>query len=315
MYEKAVTRQLIFLPINISDMKKLFSAICFIMVACLLFAADPIVLDKNAKNPFLRLLAPGLEKIGIDVMLDWRSKVETGLKPILAPLANYPVKFNPAKERWMDELNRGIIGGLTVIKSGKAIAEDDFLNKWNSIDKKKRVFISFAKEDVEIAKKIKAILEKKKCAVFIYLQKASGTPLQSTFRVGELIGSAGIHLVLDTETARKKSGVMAEALSYARYIHPFTVNYHVVKIYGTNDSEQTREAIKNFRETGAKVHFINAKIGKRVRQIMAIKRQYLRKDDKGKDLYPLIKVDGKFVMPKDWNAELVNCRTKGPLRR
>jgi hypothetical protein len=40
--------------------------------------------------------------------------------------------------------------------------------------------------------------------------------------LGEFLRTAGAHLVIDTDTARRKSGVLAEALAYARYINGVT---------------------------------------------------------------------------------------------
>lgn len=178
------------------------------------------LLDPSAQkqHALLKSLADALHAIHIDVIQDWNSRVDVKSNPVLAPLNDYQMKLVQNslvyKGRWEQDFEDAVIGyALGIRTSNTKITATSVLTEWNKAGKENTVFISYASEDSERAKGIKSVLERKGFVVFTY--QDAGT-LEAT-DIAHFMCTAGTCLVLDTKTARTKSGVQAEALSFQRY--------------------------------------------------------------------------------------------------
>jgi len=294
----------------------------FLLLAGILFLSwTPTErLDPKAYHRVLTPLAPYLHVEGVDVMQNWASNARTKGKPVLAPLANYPISLAGKETSWTKELNNGAMGAVMAIESEISMDYAMFTEKWIAVPKEKRVFISFAREDLSTALKIKSVMEKRGYVAFIYIQKAGGTPGQTVFHAGEMLRTAGIHLVLDTDIARAKAGVLAEALAYSKYIHPpappargwkkpveprIATEQHVVEIYGAERRcSRTREALAAFRKTGVTVRYYDVDNNAFAEQVVHNNSRYLEHGN----LLPFIKIDGRPVAPANYGISLQKCR-------
>jgi hypothetical protein len=175
-------------------------------------------LDPNSRpHAFLSKYADALDKINIDIMNDWRSNVQVGNRPVIAPLANYPVLWN--ENGFKEEVKTGELKILFFINTLDKIdnTKSEFDKKWYSVSKDKRIFISFARENAETAKAFADLLNKTDHIPFIYITNEKENPKQSIEKVAEYLRTAGTAVVVDTPIARTKKGVFAEALAEAEY--------------------------------------------------------------------------------------------------
>lgn len=175
------------------------------------------ILDPHTHHAILQEIADSLDRYGIDVVQDWRSHVLSRGRPIVAPLANFPV-FSPLKdEAWMREFEQGLVGALVAFKPSGDFKHDTFRQQWHDVPVGQRIFISYAREDKALAEITRTILVDKGYVVFTYLKDPQRTPSYSPLRVGEYFGTAGTHVVIDTPVARQKPGVIREALALVNY--------------------------------------------------------------------------------------------------
>ena len=293
-------------------MKKFLSTtLCSLLAVGILVSTFPSsgntkILDPTANNPLLKRIAGDLHRKGIDVVQDWNSEVPVRRRPVVAPLANYQISLVAKEEGWMNEFNKGLTGAIAAIKSSENIAHDGFAQKWSNTPKRLRVFVSFAREDAAHAQKVKTALEAQGYVAFVYISDQAHSPAQSPAMLGEFLRTAGSHLVIDTDIARRKSGVLAEALAYAKYKAPAsTVSgpkvspprptaepRHVVEIYGAKRRcPRTKQAIDLFQKAGAVVKYYDVDTNARARKVVNRNTKYLA----GGDTLPFIRVDGKPI--------------------
>ena len=185
-----------------------------LLVVCFLQLSFIELLDPPPGKTLMSELAPVLESLGIDAMQDWRSAVQTKGRPVLAPLAYAPVTSYELP-KWGRELDEEIIKAVAVTRNR---GQRTFSKNWE-LSPKERIFFSFAKEDAVAAESVVKALEAKGYVVFAYL-RTGRAPVFSTTRIAYYMRTAKTHLVLDTKTAREKSGVLAEKLVYAKYWSP-----------------------------------------------------------------------------------------------
>lgn len=289
-----------------------------ILISTLPCLGNAEILDPAANHPLLRRIADDLNRDGIDVVQNWRSKVPVHERPVVAPLANYQISLALREQGWIREFNKGVMGAITAIKSSAKLTDDGFAKKWSNTPKKQRVFISFAREDVAHAQTVKTALEAQGYVAFIYINEPGRSPSQAPLVLGKLLRTAGTHLVIDTATARRKSGVLAEALALARYRRPPVDNSgsigtskhqnsdksgdgsaaslrkkkHVVEVYGAKKRcPRTRQAIKLFKDAGAVVKYYDVDASARASKVVDRNTKYLE----GGNLLPFIRMDGEPI--------------------
>ena len=289
-----------------------------ILISMFPYFGNAEILDPAANHPLLRKIADKLDRNGIDVMQDWRSEVPVSKRPVVAPLANYQISLVLKGQSWIREFHKGVMGAIAAIKSSENIAHNAFADKWNNTPKTQRVFISFAREDVAYARYVKTALEAQGYVAFIYINDQGHSPSQTPIMLGEYLRTAGTHLVIDTDIARRKSGVLAEALAFAKYKRPpsndggsigaarpspdrpgggsggksIESQRHVVEIYGAkNRCPRTRQAIKLFKDAGAVVKYYDVDTNPRALRVVERNTEWLE----GGQLLPFIRMDGKPI--------------------
>jgi len=279
-------------------------SIMVISTLTICYGKDPLDPKAQKKNALLTELSPVLNKYKIDVMHDWASNVPTRGNPVLAPLANYILKIDSTftkrsanDERWAQEFyeaNNGIVIG---VKGQTAVEAGKFREVWDQTPSSQRVFISFAKEDAALAKNIKKELAAKGYKVFIYYEGEKEI-IRSAEDIAYFMQTADNCLVIDTEIARKKYGVLAEALAHTRYV------YHrkpdIVRVYGRTSCGRTQQVLEEFRKTNAKVHFIDIDKSSVAQEFVNRNSQYLEKE-----LLPLVVINSKpmkFTALNFWEA-------------
>jgi hypothetical protein len=291
-----------------------------LLVSTFAYLGKSEILDPGARHPLLRLIADDLDRNGIDVVQNWRSKVPEHARPVVAPLANYPISLTRKEQRWIRDFNKGVMGAIAAIKTREITGPDSFAAKWKSTPKSQRVFISFAREDVAHAQRVKAALDAKGYVAFIYINQPGTDPSQPPIVVGEYLRTAGTHLVIDTDVARRKPGVLAEALAFARYrsTRPASAGAgsavagrsptpdspggnsgtatkpkrHIVDIYGAKKRcPRTQQAIKLFKDAGAIVRYHDVDTNPRASRIVDRNTRFLANGE----LLPFIRLDGKPV--------------------
>lgn len=180
----------------------------------------PELLDPKAKNQYelLKKIADKLHSLGIDVIQDWNSEIETKGRPVVAPLNNYYtktiMKSDYQKSKWEENFQDDVLRYSLGIRSDENIVDAKSIKtEWDKIDVSNRVFISYASEDENEAEKIKTALEAEGFQVFTYL----GNNVFTSQNIAKFMCTAGHCLVLDTKNSRTKGGVIEEALAYQSY--------------------------------------------------------------------------------------------------
>jgi hypothetical protein len=319
-------------------LKSLHSLLAVVMlIPTFSYPGKAEILDPEANHPLLRKIADDLHRNGIDVVQNWRSEVPAHTRPVVAPLANYQISLALKEERWIRDFNKGVMGAITAIKTSENVGRKSFAEKWSNTPKSQRAFISFAREDVAYARNVKAALEAQGYVAFIYINRQGTMPSQPPVMVGEYLRTAGTHLVVDTNTARKKPGVLAEALALAKYRRPpsdrsdpdigrrypepappggsggtaIESKKHIVEIYGAKKRcPRTRQAIELFKDAGAVVKYYDVDANPRASRVVRRNTKWLE----GGDLLPLIRMDGKPIhaTSKGIGKALTTCRNPLP---
>jgi hypothetical protein len=186
-----------------------------------LYTGSREILDLNARpHSVLTPIAPDLDIIGIDVVQNSTSEVQAKGRPILAPLLGFQIGgLSSYYSRWVRDLFEDKYSLLMAAENRNNPSTSSFKSVWDNADKDKRIFISFASEDVESAQQIKNILEGKGYTVFIYLDRHGSSTLNAE-EIGYYLRTTGNGLVIDTKIARTKEGVLAETIAYNRYKLP-----------------------------------------------------------------------------------------------
>jgi hypothetical protein len=177
------------------------------------------ILDPNAKTPntLLQTIAPQLDKLSINVVQDWNSKIKVDNRTvIIAPLANWPARNKEQfTEGWVKDLKAGLHAGYVAMRYNKKVEPENIPLVWKNIEKDKRIFISFTSADIKIAEQLRKLLEKQGYQVFTYIK--DGKISQTFEEVGKIMSTAGQHFVIDSYNSRISQGVIAEALTHTTY--------------------------------------------------------------------------------------------------
>lgn len=182
------------------------------------------ILDPAANHPVLREIAEDLHRHGIDVVQDWNSRLPAYTRPVVAPLGDYPISIPQNESRWVREFNASAMGALAAFKPIGQLKHDTFDKQWRDTPKHRRVFISFAREDLAVALSVRDALIAQGYIVFTYLTREVAVPSWPLSAVADYLRTADTHLVIDTETARRKQGVLAEAIALGRSRSPTPIN-------------------------------------------------------------------------------------------
>jgi hypothetical protein len=194
-----------------------------LLAPTLLLPGKAEILDPAANHPVLREIAEDLHRHGIDVVQDWNSRLPAYTRPVVAPLGDYPISIPQNESRWIREFNASAIGALAAFKPIGKLKHDTFDKQWRDTPKHRRVFISFAREDLAVALSVKEALIAQGYIVFTYLTREVAVPSWPLSAVADYLRTADTHLVIDTETSRRKQGVLAEAIALGRSQGPTLV--------------------------------------------------------------------------------------------
>jgi hypothetical protein len=175
-------------------------------------------------------LAKKVDSKGIDVLRRWSdSSPSPRERPILAPLQEFTSasEAKTAQKLWMKDFKGNIHSFLVGIRDthGRPTPMsirvppdlEEFKHKWDEARPSQRVFISFARADFEHARAVKQALDDQGYTTFIYLGKAQGSPLVTANEAGHFFATAEHHFVIDTQNARRSSGVWFERALLGRY--------------------------------------------------------------------------------------------------
>lgn len=207
----------------------LWLLVTVLLAPTLLLPGKAEILDPAANHPVLREIADDLHRHGIDVVQDWNSRLPAYTRPVVAPLGDYQISIPQNESRWIREFNASAIGALVAFKPIGKLKHDTFDEQWRDTPKHRRVFISFAREDLAVAMNVREALEAQGYIVFTYLTREVKVPSWPLSAVANYLHTADTHLVIDTETARRKQGVLAEAIALGRSRGPTPVNRPAVE--------------------------------------------------------------------------------------
>lgn len=208
--------------------KRLFGLALVIFSLVLVFGFK--ILDPQSSNPLLRQIAQKLHDRGIDVIQDWKSNADTEGRPVLAPLANYrlPDETNGSifEQEWVNQFSDWVDAyhheDLEIILAAQDNMPGSFRVKWDRVSTERRIFISFSREDEFVASEVRTVLEQSGYTVFTFL---NGSEVElSAEKIAYYMTTSGNRLVIDTEGARIKSGVLAESLAEAKYQFAYSTN-------------------------------------------------------------------------------------------
>lgn len=198
------------------------------------------ILDPGSYNVFLRMIAASLDSNGIDVVQDWNSNVILEGRPTLAPIANYNASVLDKQDKWMQAYISLYANAIVALDTKESVTASTFITKWNSAPTEKRIFISFTKDDLSHAERIKTVLSTFGYKVFLYTE-SHRAPFTSIDMIVYCMKTAGEVLVLDTENARNKAGIFAETVAFAKYSYKPT---HQLIAENRLLKEQIQEAVK-----------------------------------------------------------------------
>jgi hypothetical protein len=158
---------------------------------------------------------------GVQTRTTWSAKAKaTAPKmPTVAPLRGFPARVDGSR-RWKtfdDCFRAGAFRDSALIAVGgqpkSARPRRDLPRLWKKAAPSKRVFISFAREDLPAVRKVRRELERKGYVCFTYVRGQSKEPWANAVEVGRYFREAGRHLVVDSRAARRSRGVQVEALA------------------------------------------------------------------------------------------------------
>jgi hypothetical protein len=277
-------------------MKRTFSLSLRLLLAAILLNSTLLclgkteILDPAAYHPILHEIADVLDPVGIDVVQDWRSKIWASPRPIVAPLAKYPISGMLGTAEWIRDFNSGVMGALIAFKPRGKLKHDTFRKQWYDMPVEQRIFISFARADAAHAQRVRAALEAKGYSVFTYIKRTEDKLTEHSLSVGEYFSTAGAHLVIDTDEARNSQGVLAEALALVTYRGTQSMKGDVVQIFGAKKRcPRTREAIRRYTEAGAIIVYYDIDADLEAKKVLTENRAWLVE---GKYM-PFIKVNGE----------------------
>ena len=213
------------MSINLSKVKMMFKS--FLITVLLLVIVDNTAFGKLLGNrsqldPVLSELVEPLNAKKIDVVAGNTSDIKKTWRPrvaLLSGLATNPDEI-VTTEKWMKEFISGMTGYVASVKTKTetntdgfvANTQDEFISKWEKASPDQRVFLSFTVDDVKIAHKIEETLNGRGYVTFVFLNPKNLNPIYDASLVGKMFKEAEHRLVLDTKNARKKPGVLFEAL-------------------------------------------------------------------------------------------------------
>ena len=209
----------------------LASVLVFLVTSSLLWP-QPALTKKigSGTDAVLDPITAALDAANIDVVASFARDfpIEKDERPRVARLGGFPVSLDrppsAGNQDWMREFTRGAFDYIAAFRPADGIPSSSavegrleaFLEAWERAPVEERVFIAFTREDAAHALKVAEVLRAEGMVVFTYLENSQSTPWARPEVVGRLFREAGQHFVIDSEGARRSSGVAFEALNYAR---------------------------------------------------------------------------------------------------
>ncbi len=205
----------------------ILSAIALALLAQ--FASGKILDPQSPANAVLDPLADEIHSKGIDVRRRWETRSSTlGKRAVLTPLQGFmsSSEAETARTLWMQDFEGRIHSVLVGVKqkhpirSGSTGAQPNltkFKQAWERAPQSQRVFISFTRADAAYALDVKKALESRGFTTFVYLEGSNKAPTLTPKEAGHFFGTAGHHFVIDTQNARRSSGVWFEKALLGRY--------------------------------------------------------------------------------------------------
>jgi hypothetical protein len=210
------------------------SAIALVLLAQ--FASGKILDLKSPANAVLDPLAPELHSKGIDVRRRWEAGPSApGKRAVLTPLRGFisSSEAETARALWMQDFEGRIQSVLVGVKQEQPIHSKstraqlnltEFKKAWERAPQSQRVFISFTRADAAYALDVKKSLTDRGFHTFVYLEGSNKAPTLTPREAGHFFGTAGHHFVIDTQNARRSSGVWFEKALLGRYGRAVSVN-------------------------------------------------------------------------------------------
>jgi hypothetical protein len=259
----------------------------------------------GAPDPFLDSIGIELEDADLDYLTDWKTKeaLKARRRPALAPLQGFPSAApGETTKKWMKDFTTGVgaalLGYKAEVTNSLPAAEsddpEDFLAKWLGVERSRRVFISFSREDAKHAQAVRSILEASGYRVFTYIQRPDEEPPFDPHVVGKLFDNAGHRYVIDSEAARRSLGVYFEAAIAPRLARPEapTTSKPPAHVYGRMNCHRTQDVIMYLENRGVNVVFHDIATSKRATYEVARAKKVGWIPNSA---LPAVKVSGRFV--------------------
>lgn len=211
---------------NNQNRKAMISGILsfFLIFSFFDFSSGKLIGSPKKLIGILKPLIEPLDALGIDVIAGNSKRLRKfENRPWIANLSGFSNQSleDIQKADWMKKFVLGNLGYIAGVKldsnDQKTLNEKDFIFKWNSVPKKKRVFISFTSEDFDVAKKISSLLMENGYAVFTFLNKSNSSLDYNAEFTGKMFFEASSHLVIDTLKSRESIGVLFEAALLSKF--------------------------------------------------------------------------------------------------
>lgn len=182
--------------------------------------ASVVALGLAARESLLRELRDSLRGTGVGVRTEWSSKARaTAPKtPTLAPLIGFPLTtMQSSPPRRSSELFRArtfedaALIAVTGKRRARLSVALDIPRLWRRAPPARRVFVAFARHDLNAANAVRRALERQGYHCFLYIPGKQTAPWADPVELGRYFREAGVRLVIDSRAARANKGVRLEA--------------------------------------------------------------------------------------------------------
>ena len=204
--------------ITSSRKPSLFKLLCCSTVLTFFLLAN--LLGVPVQQSLLKSLQPSLAKDNVEVRLSWSGADKAPGSAVLAPLDGFPINRGLVKKTssFGQLFEAGAFHDAALMAVGPnhtrtPLKPREFLKHWEIASPEKRVFLSFTRDDVEVAVKVRNALEAEGYFCFTYLEGVESQPWANSVQVGKFFRESGVQLVIDSPAARKSEGVQREALA------------------------------------------------------------------------------------------------------
>ncbi len=190
----------------------------FVFFTILLGVASGPGLGGAIEDALLRDLAPSMQAVGVDARPGANHPAPSP-RPRLVSLDSLDSSGPIPDMEWARKFEDGMWGAMLAVPQRDDVATPpptaagarEFEQAWMAVPQHERVFLSFTREDRELAARVQEALRASGYVVFVYLRQGEAEPWQHPDTVGSYFERAGVYLVLDTEHARSSPGVRFEA--------------------------------------------------------------------------------------------------------